>query len=506
MGEGAHRRHGTYAVAPAPVIDEEEHEQYDGSHEIPHLTGARRTYLSDDGQLSVRTAAITRLRALAGDHDVVTAPFRARVEDGYEVAGDVVVARRNGTWQIGTGALRCTCGTDPCPHTARAAHACRALLAARRVRAALTDLQAAGDATCRHAAEEHASSEQARRQARVRPDPSTRYTDQPEAFQAAYRAARQRRQRGEPAVPYMTEHATGGLGDPHQGGRQFGVELEFDFPRRMSEANRARARRAIAAELSQAGLTDGSGRQQGYHAGARNGWRRWSFERDSSVSGGEVVSPILDDSPRSWQQLQTVCDTIRRHGGVPSRRTGSHVHVSLHDYDHTPENYTNLVRLYRNYEDTLFRLAQNPGARDHRGRGYCSPSGVPTARFRTMADVRRAGNHGAAVNFDAVRGDDEGDHLEFRLFDGSLDPGTIQTQIKLSLGLADAAFRTDGVEPDTHERLGTHLADNPRRRRLTGNDWQQATRSFRQLVDRVFCRDHDKEQATALFACTRWQR
>jgi hypothetical protein len=44
------------------------------------------------------------------------------------------------------------------------------------------------------------------------------------------------------------------------------------------------------------------------------------------------------------------------------------------------------------------------------------------------------------------------------------------------------------------------------RRRLGGEAWQNSTLNFRQLVDEVFHRTQDKEQATALFSLTRWQQ
>ncbi len=94
------------------------------------------------------------------------------------------------------------------------------------------------------------------------------------------------------------------------------------------------------------------------------------------------------------------------------------------------------------------------------------------------------------------------------MWDSSLDPGVIQTQVKLSLGMAQAAFASSG-EPSAAEPLGTHRSNNTglgRGGRLRGDAWSRDTRSFRSMLDRIFSRDADKEQATALFAATRWQR
>ena len=94
------------------------------------------------------------------------------------------------------------------------------------------------------------------------------------------------------------------------------------------------------------------------------------------------------------------------------------------------------------------------------------------------------------------------------MWDASLDPGVIQTQINLSLGLTDAAFGRHG-EPGRAEPVGTHRQANARLRRgerLAGQLWRDDTRSFRRLMDTVFWRESNKRQAAALFGVTRWQR
>ena len=76
--------------------------------------------------------------------------------------------------------------------------------------------------------------------------------------------------------------------------------------------------------------------------------------------------------------------------------------------------------------------------------------------------------------------------------------------------MTQAALATrGGSAPGPAEPIGTHRAANAelsRGARLRGEAWQRDTHGFRRLVDRVFTRDVDKAQATALFAVTRWQR
>jgi hypothetical protein len=87
-------------------------------------------------------------------------------------------------------------------------------------------------------------------------------------------------------------------------------------------------------------------RQVGYHSGLRSGYNRnlragWTYESDCSVRGGEVVSPILSDTPETWQRLHQVCGIITAQGGAPSANTGSHITVGA------PEQAGRAVRLTR---------------------------------------------------------------------------------------------------------------------------------------------------------------
>jgi hypothetical protein len=367
------------------------------------------------------------------------------------------------------------------------------------------DLNQATATAADELAADHATSRVAREAARRQvPEEAPSWSEDPSAFQAAYDAARARRSRGEPAVPYLTEGATGGLGSA-AGGRAFGVEIEFDLD---AGVDRSAVLRAIGEELHRAGLTS-SPEQRGYHARpSESSAGLWRFERDATVAG-EIVSPVLHDDPATWRQLAQVCEIISRHGGRATGRTGGHVHVGLADYDHDVDNHNSLLGLFAAHEDALYRLAQNPARRSHRGLAWCRPNIVPAEPFRDVASVRRRNEgHGLGLNFESVAGY-RSDHVEFRMWDSSLDPGVIQAQVKLSLGLTQAAFSSPRRSWGPREAVGTHRSANTQhgpRRRLRGEAWRADTASFRQLVDRVFTRDVDREQATALFAVTRWQR
>lgn len=422
------------------------------------------------------------------------------------VSGFAHLSRTNGEFLVDGGDLDCdTCTTPDCVHVQDAANALAERLNTPQER---PRIRSAGREVLDQAAGEHAASQaaQAAAQQRWPAEPEVSYSTDFAAFQQAYQEANGRAERGEAVIPYMTENATAGLG-AREGGRGFGLELEFDLDHSNHGAIHDIARDLHAAGLSQDPDIHGyhASRTRGY-TDAPNGWR---LEEDCTVSG-ELVSPILYDEPATWENLAKVCDIIRRHGGRASVRTGGHVHISTHDYDHGVENHNRLLNTYTAYEDVLYRLAGNPERRRHRGTEWCIPNRVHANGYRTVGQVARNHYHGHAINMSSTRGDSN-DHMEYRLWDGSLDPATIQTQVKLSLGLTEAAFRNAGssAHPNDgeHEPLGTHRRRRSSagdRGRLTGQQWRENTASFRRLMDEVFHRASDKAQATALFASTRW--
>lgn len=361
-------------------------------------------------------------------------------------------------------------------------------------------------------AQDRADSVAAQRTARETWSPSetVSYSEDPAAFQADYDAAKQRAANGEQVIPYMRENATDGLG-ARDGGRAFGVEIEFDIaPGR----DRRQVLNAIGRALHEAGLTR-TASQQGYHSADRRGYTEnhnggWSFEDDCTVAG-EIVSPIMYDEPQTWDNLATVMRIVRENGGVATTGTGAHVHVSTHNYDHTVENHNRLMSTFAENEDLIYRLSTNPERGTHRGPRWCRPNSVPSSGYRTVGDASgRNNSHGLGMNLQSVHGRDS-DHVEFRTFDGSLDPSVMQAQVKLALGITEAAFREAGQTPSAERSpLGSNRAHNRAQhgasRRITGDAWKQNTAGFRALADKIFRRPEDKAQLTALFQQTKWQR
>lgn len=346
---------------------------------------------------------------------------------------------------------------------------------------------------------------------RDRAPTNIQFSENMPAFQQVYDRAKALKEQGAAQfVPYMRENATNGLGDKETG-RGFGIEIEYtlaDGRARYAVAD------AIGAALESRGILNDS-YQHGYHESSSSLTTEelanyWRFEEDMTVAG-ELISPILHDTPKTWRDLETVCAVIREHGGKASVKTGNHVHVGIGDYGVQTEQYRNLLTLLKEHEDIIYRLAQNPRARAHRGTHWCSPN-WPIDGYSSVSTFEnyriRLSSHNYGINLGGVTGGSSG-HAEFRMWDGSLDPGVIQAQVNVSLALTQAGasgIHGTGANPiGTQRERGRQTLRESGATRLSGQDWEASTRGFRQFMDAILSSTQNKEQIIALFATTKWQ-
>jgi hypothetical protein len=318
---------------------------------------------------------------------------------------------------------------------------------------------------------------------------------------------------GRAAVPYLTADATDGMGDPERGGFQFGIAGEFRFPAG-DPAARGTPVQTVIDEMRARGLTT--------HLTLR--------ELPGPREGGgaaELVSPKLSDSPRVWEDLDAVLEIVARHGGTVSPDSGGLARVGVEGYGTVTRRHIALLQLVRVTLPMLYRLETNPGSVRHRATGLPSP--MPAEGFIESEPARRdlfggeGGGLGAIVNLGPIVGRAD-DHIEFRLFDLSLDPGVTQARVKLVLALVVLARRL-ADEPGLAKRLGLHefafqtrdtyagvvqrvrrpdglvVPGEPTAYELTGSP---GTERVVRALGMLFRRDEDIEQQLALAAVTRW--
>lgn len=451
------------------------------------------------------------------------------------ITGGVTVWKdTEGVMQFNTSALRCNCQQyrehNTCPHVATYLNAIRTRLVPpprpRSVRTARTPEER--EAILREQqrlAEEAARTDWTRQQETLeearrtwRTDSEVIYSEDPDAFRADFDAAVEATaaKNGIPAIPYMRENVLDGLAQ-RGSGQAFGMEIEYEFP---PTVNAREANQAIGRELFAAGLTFAD-TQQGYHAGAQRGFRdthtdengvgNWSWERDGSVNGGELVSPAMYDEPETWEKLEKAVEILRRHGAIATPRAGAHVHVGVGQMKENPAAHAELARLVTQHEDVMFRLASNPERGTHRLGHYTVPNNqVPPTGFQDIQSISRwQGGRARALNYGGVSGSDK-DHVEFRIFDSTLDPGAMQAQIKLAVAMTAAAQRqaSAGGTARGKEELGAHAAraKSRGRRRITDEEFVAESATTRSLLDTLFKRREDKAQLVAVFANTKWNK
>jgi hypothetical protein len=289
------------------------------------------------------------------------------------------------------------------------------------------------------------------------------------------------------AAEYERENV---IGDPNQ---TFGIEIEFDG----ADPN------VVARALYEAGLA-ASPQQQSYHSQNRAPGK-WVLEHDSTVAG-EIVSPVLKDTPETWDQLERVCSILRAHGARTTTRTGGHVHVGADsaNMDHDVNRFRQVAAACAWAEDLMYRLAAGTGrgGKRHRGAGsgyrWCGPMGSGQfEQAQSLSDLatRVGSSHSFGLNYGNLL--DSRRTIEYRYFDSSLDPARLQANIKLACWVTKrASTLPDSAIPQERVRLGTHAS---------GGNTEQGDGLLRRFADLMFVRPKDKLKLYWLYERSAWQ-
>ena len=475
-----------------------------------------------DADLPVRIApldpVIGGLERVRGEG--VEFPFQATYPSGEHLTGSLSGALDTDDHiSINSAHLTCSCdGYAPgqgCPHIQAAATGVRdaltqQLIDSRGQAAAATAAAITGGSTTRPATEAALPDS---------PNLSTfSYAQDSGRFADDVRAALSRP--ADQQVPWIEATDT----DPGLYGygatREFGVELEFDVHnhaprygdleldqridhhyRYLASSPGQLAVGRVARALYEDNFTIHD-RQSGYHSGLQHGYQRnlrggWMYEHDGSVNGGEVVSPILSDTPETWQRLHQACGIITRHGGTASPNTGSHITVSAPEQAGRAVRLTRFLRLMHHHQRDLHVMA---AAGRGRGQGYSAAMPAPPDQgYTTISDARQLLGRYSFANIAHIAPSRNSttansSRVEFRLWDGSLEPGRIQAQIKMSTAMLDYTARNRDLVFPADERTPAGTL-NPDRA-----EFAEHTGQIRGLIDELFRRDVDKQQAAALWA------
>lgn len=310
--------------------------------------------------------------------------------------------------------------------------------------------------------------------------PAQSFLSNPEAFRQAIRDSGPDR-----VVPFYSENALHG----YAADTGFGIEIEFN-------ANTMAGPQEVGRELHTRGLLS-SPHQRQYHSGARSGYRGWVYEHDGSVRGGELVTPVMADDPEHWEQIASVCEVIRRNGGVTDH-AGSHTNISSAQY--TPQLAWRLVNLVRANEDDIYRMGRTRGsarlAHYNRPLPVRDPGPVWTDSYQATS---YQGGREAMINFHNAFQQRSG-RIEFRFPDASHQPGVIQAQVNLCAAMTNYV-RTNDVQPGPVQPLHTARRGGWARNLMAASatEFEERTRPVRTLIDTLFSTDRDRRQIAALW-------
>ena len=250
----------------------------------------------------------------------------------------------------------------------------------------------------------------------------------------------------------------------------FGIEMET------TGLGRERTAKAIAAYF---------GTEAVYRGRHLDDWRvpmpdgrHWTVERDGSVTEpcAEVVSPVC-----RWEDIPMVlgvAKAIRAAGGRTDSSCGIHIHIGLGV--HTPQSLRRLVNIVNAKEDLL---TQALGITPLRRERWCQPveprflaelnrrkpdtmdgfaaiwyrwnSG--STNWRSCADCHYDSSRYHLLNLHATFSTERPAHtIEFRAFNGTLDPRKIQAYIQLCMAISAQALTSKAASPTRPE------TDNPK--------------------------------------------
>lgn len=328
---------------------------------------------------------------------------------------------------------------------------------------------------------------------RIYTDDSFFYTENPERFQEDMERLR------DAPVPYYYENVLNGSNIT------FGIELEFV----------AGYSDVIANELYSMGICS-SPTMQKYHSARHPG--KWVLERDGSVTsgryGGELISPVLTDTPETWRQIETICEVARRHGARVNARTGGHVHIGAEEaLDGKRKRWRRFFKTAGGFEKTFHRLAggeqgifrggrfsKSSDLQSRRGLRARMPEDGEISVVQSVIGKISKGKY-QSINISPFAGNKK--TIEFRAFNGCLTPGIIQANVKYAAGVVNTSVRS-------RIRLGEGMTitESDRKRGRIINDYKRNNAkddtAVMKAMDVMFSRKEDKEHVLSVIAKNSW--
>lgn len=73
--------------------------------------------------------------------------------------------------------------------------------------------------------------------------------------------------------------------------------------------------------------------------------------------GGEVISPILSDNKKTWEDLKKLCEYLKKNNALMDGRAGGHIHFSSKMLGSNIDNWKNFLFMYSAFENIIYRFS-----------------------------------------------------------------------------------------------------------------------------------------------------
>lgn len=209
-----------------------------------------------------------------------------------------------------------------------------------------------------------------------------------------------------------------------------GIEVEYERGSGFSEESLAHALQDTGGFEKSACLDKRKFIDDGY----------WAHLKDDSVDGGELVSPIFYGKLH-YDEVARMCDALtNEHAGVWTTSPGLHVHVGVGPLQDL-ESWLDLFGVWVKFQEHFYKVASSPTRSDtgqHRSSSHVKPL-IALPPCDSLYSVLRAYfPKEQAVSLHKVGDWDEGT-IEFRIWDGTVNPELIALYTAISVRLVEKA-------------------------------------------------------------------
>ena len=223
------------------------------------------------------------------------------------------------------------------------------------------------------------------------------------------------------------------------------------------------------------------------------GWHMANAYEEALVGegGAELVSPVLTDSEKTWQDVADICEHIKKYPGingkevVANEKCGLHVHFDSKCLTSNPNKFRNFMKLYAESEELLYKMCNDKNDPIRKGainksfdclehvvsamwrNGMAAPIGKKVLKqiedgtlkvsYKKFGKLKMfAGKYKlderryAGLNLTNI-GNLKKDTIEFRMANGTLDPEVIKQNVFLYASLINTAIEvTENPEKYKH--------------------------------------------------------